>query len=234
MQGVDGVSELAFAIEPGGKRHETTSHPVQLQVEPRLDQRNRLTTAFRPVLALPHLLLVGGPIVFVMTQFSRPEPQDFGWQAGGGLLGAVAAVSALIAWFAIVFTSKHPDGLWKLGAFYLRWRVRAVTYTALLRDEYPPFGDGPYPASVDLAPPATRNRLTVAFRPVLALPHLIAVWCLGVAWAMTSLIAWFAILFTGRYPAGLYRFGVGVLRWTTRVEAYVLLLGDAYPPFSLE
>jgi hypothetical protein len=62
----------------------------------------------------------------------------------------------------------------------------------------------------------------------------IAVWVLGIAWGITTVIAWFAILFTGRYPEGLYRFGVGVLQWNLRVEAYVLLLRDEYPPFSLE
>jgi hypothetical protein len=209
------------------------SHPVQIRLEPESTPRNRLTTAFRPVLALPHLLLVGGPIALMFSQLSRPEPDSFGWQAGGGVLGAVALVSAMIAWFAIVFGARHPEGLWKLGSFYLRWRVRAVAYTALLRDEYPPFGDGPYPVTLRLAPPASRNRLTVAFRPFLALPHLIVVWGLGLAWAFTTLVAWFAILFTGSYPRGLYHFGAGVLRWTTRVEAYVLLLDDAYPPFSL-
>jgi hypothetical protein len=227
---VERAAHPSEALRPEG----AMPHPVQIRIEPQLEDRNRLTTAFRVVLALPHLLLVGGPVALILFHATRPEPQDFGWQAGGGALGAVAALCALIAWFAIVFTSRHPDGLWRLAAFYLRWRVRAVAYTALLRDEYPPFGDGAYPARFELARPAARNRLTVAFRPVLVLPHLIAVWVLGIAWAFTSLIAWFAILFTGRYPPSLYRFAVGVLRWNTRVEAYALLLDDTYPPFSLE
>lgn len=110
-----------------------------------------------------------------------------------------------------------------------------MAYTALLRDEYPPFGDGPYPAALELSPPdAPRDRLAVAFRIILALPHLLAVWALGMAWALTTVVAWFSILFTGRYPEGLYRFAVGVLRWNVRVEAYLLLLRDEYPPFSLE
>ena len=60
----------------------------------------------------------------------------------------VAFVCAVIAWFAIMFTGRHPDGLWGLAAFYIRWRVRAGSYVALLRDEYPPFGDGDYPVAV--------------------------------------------------------------------------------------
>jgi hypothetical protein len=215
--------------------NETARHQVHVHVEPALEDRDRVTCAFRIVLAIPHLLLVGGPLALTFTWAACPEGHDFGWQSGGGVLGAVAGACALIAWFALVFTGRHPEGLWNLSAFYLRWRVRAVAYTALLRDEYPPFGDGPYPAAIEIpAAPVSRNRVTVAFRLVLALPHLIAVWALGIAWAFTSLFAWFAILFTGRYPAGLYRFGVGVLSWNARVDAYLLLLHDAYPPFSLD
>ena len=59
-------------------------------------------------------------------------------------------------------------------------------------------------------------------------------WVLGFAWAVSTLIGWFSILFTGNFPAPLYEFGVGVMRWSTRVEAYLLLLRDEYPPFSLD
>ena len=153
----------------------------------------------------------------------------------GGALGAVADVCALIAWFAIVFTGSSAEGLTRLVRFYLRWRVRATAYIALLRDEYPPFGDEPYPADVDLPVVLEpRRRMSVAFRPILVIPQLVAVWLLGVAWWLATIVAWFAILFTGRYPRGLYDFGLGALRWTTRVEAYLLLLTDEYPPFSLE
>jgi hypothetical protein len=107
----------------------------------------------------------------------------------------------MISWFAILFTGKHPEGLSGLAAFYLRWRVRAVTYTALLRDEYPPFGQGYYPAELRVEPTGGElDRLTVAFRIILAIPHLLIVWVLGLACALSTLIAWFAILLTGRYP----------------------------------
>jgi hypothetical protein len=216
--------------------HYDAAHPVEVHVEPALEDRDRVTTAFRLLLAIPHLLLVGGPVAATLSwTWSAEEGVRPDGGAGGGVLGVVAGVSALIAWFAIVFTGRHPRGLWELTAFYLRWRVRAVAYTALLRDEYPPFGEGAYPAGVELAPPdAPRDRLTVALRLILALPHMVAVWVLGIAWALATVVAWFSILFTGRYPAGLYQFATGVLRWSTRVEAYVLLLRDEYPPFSLD
>ena len=210
-------------------------HPVRLRVVPSLDNRNRLTTAFRFLLAIPHLLLVGGPVALAFMWSSRADADvRVGWGAGGAL-GAVAFVCALIAWFAIVFTGTAPEGLARLERFYLRWRVRATAYMALLRDEYPPFGDDAYPAELDL-PSARepRDRLGVAFRPLLVIPHLIAVWALGLAWGVATIIAWFAILFTGRYPRPLYEFALGVFRWTTRVEAYLLLLTDVYPPFTLD
>ena len=222
-------------------RHELTlehldhGHPIAVEVKPAIEGRNRLTCAFRPLLAIPHLILVGGPVALVMSFVMGPEPErDLEWGMGGGVLGVAALAAALIAWFAIVFTGQMPKGLWKLNAFYLRWRVRASAYIAMLRDEYPPLGDGSYPAQLTLpAMPSTRDRVSVGFRILLAIPQLIVVWLLGVAWLAVSIIAWFAILFTGRYPRPLYEFAIGVLRWSTSVESYLLLLHDEYPPFSL-
>jgi hypothetical protein len=211
-----------------------TMYPVQVRVAPALGDRNRLTTAFRLILALPHLILVGGPIAAVISWGGTSEPgASHGWSAGGGVFGAVAVVVAVIAWFAILVTGRYPEGLWNLAAFYLRWRVRVSAYVTLLRDEYPPFGDGPYPLELELPQPVgERDRLTVAFRLVLAIPHLLAIWALGIAWAVVTVIAWVAILFTGRHPRPLHDFATGALRWTTRVEAYLLLLRDEYPPFT--
>lgn len=210
--------------------------PVRLHIDPSLHERDRLTAAFRLLLAIPHLALVGGPVVVVVvgSSLARGEPTSE-WVSGGGVFGAVAVVATLLAWLAIVITGRHPQGLWDLAALYLRWRVRAVAYLTLLRDEYPPFGDAPYPAAVEITPPAgERDRLTVLFRPLLALPHLVALWGVGIAWFATTVMAWFAVLVSGRFPAALYHFGVGALRWSTRVEAYLLLLCDDYPPFAFE
>ena len=210
------------------------THPVRVDVERVVDRRNRLTTAFRLILALPHLLLVGGPIAGVVSWSGGTSRNQYESGFGGGVLGAVAAVVTIIAWFAILFTGEYPKGLWDLMVYYLRWRVRAIAYTALLRDDYPPFGEGAYPVTLDIrSPENSRDRLTVAFRLILSIPHLIVVWALGIAWALTTIVAWLSILISGRYPASLYDFAVGVLRWTTRVEAYLLLLHDEYPPFTL-
>jgi hypothetical protein len=215
--------------------HSDVAHPVDITVPPQLHDRNRLTCFFRPILAIPHIILVGGPLALAITWLGQHPSEGMESSAGGGVLGAVAIVVAIIAWFSIVFTGRFPLGLWKLSAFYLHWRVRAIAYLALLRDEYPPFGDGAYPARLELPRDTTgRNQLTVAFRLFLVIPHIIVLWFVNVAWIVTTIIAWFNILFTANYPERLYAFATGVIRWNTRVEAYLLLLRDEYPPFSLE
>lgn len=82
--------------------------------------------------------------------------------------------------------------------------------------------------------PATRDRLSVGLRLLYVLPHALVLAALGLAWLVTVVIGWCAILLTGAYPAGLYHFAVGYLRWSLRVESYTLLLHDQYPPFRLD
>jgi len=148
--------------------------------------------------------------------------------AGGrGALPWVAAVLAL------VFAASHFPGIRQFTAFYLRWRVRALAYLMLLTDRYPPFGDSAYPAELTIVDPAARDRLSVGFRLFLAIPHFIVLTFLGLAWWITAIIGWLFVLFTAAYPAGLFEFGVGMLRWFLRVEAYLLLMIDEYPPFTL-
>ena len=206
------------------------SYPVTVRVEPAIKNRNRLTTAFRIILAIPHVLLVGGLGIAAST--GRGSGQSFG--AHGGILGVAAFLLAIVSWFTIVIGSSHILAIRQFTTFYMRWRVRALAYLMLLEDPYPPFGDAPYPASIEIVDPTTRDRLTVALRIILAIPHFIVLFFILFAWWVTAVIAWFAIVIGGDYPEGLYSFGVGCLRWLLRVEAYVLLLVDEYPPFSLD
>lgn len=206
-------------------------YPVAVHVEPLLTNRNRLTTMFRLILAIPHLILVGG------IGFGFASHGDSRSTAGfeGGLLGAVAVFLAIVSWFTILVAGSHIVGIRQFTSFYLRWRVRAIAYFMLLEDVYPPFGDAPYPASIEVAdPPGPRDRLSVGLRLLLAIPHFVVLFFVLIGWGFTTIAAWFIILFTGSYPQGLYEFGVGALRWRLRVEAYVLLMVDEYPPFSLE
>src|SRR6478736_3051676 len=112
-------------------------YPVSVSVEPSLTNRNRLTTAFRLILAIPHLILVGA-IGFGLASRGNSRTSIGG---EGGLLGAVAIFLAIVSWFTIVFAGRHIIGIRQFTSFYLRWRVRALTYFMLLEDDYPPFGD---------------------------------------------------------------------------------------------
>lgn len=197
-------------------------YPVSLAIDSTLDKRNRLTTGLRPILSIPHMVLVGPG-----TWFHRFD--------SAGLLGAAAYVLAIVNWFAILVTGESIRGVRDFQLYYLRWRTRAVAYMALLVDAYPPFGDAPYPATIAVdEPPAARDRATIAVRPILAIPHVVVLFFLVCGWVLCTFIAWLSILFSGAYPAFLHPFGVGVMRWMLRVEAYLLLLVDDYPPFALD
>jgi hypothetical protein len=207
-------------------------YPVTVDVEPLLTNRNRLTTAFRLILFIPHAILVGGVGFGLAYQSGRSDVSSLSGETG--VLGTMAALLAIVSWFTIVISREHIAALRQFTSFYLRWRVRALAYLMLLEDRYPPFGDAPYPASLTLVDPAgPRDRLTVGLRLLLAIPHFITLFFVLCAWWVTTVVAWVAILFSGRYPQGLFEFGVGSFRWLIRVEAYVLLMIDEYPPFTL-
>ena len=207
-------------------------YPVNITIQPALRNRNRLTTFFRFFLAIPHIILVGGAAFGIGSGMGGGGRFSIGTE--GGLLGAVAAFLAIVSWFTIVIAGAHILGIRQFTHFFMRWRVRAIAYLMLFRDEYPPFGDEPYPASIEIVDPAgERDRLTVGFRLILAIPHFIVLAFVMMGWCITTILAWFAIVLTGDYPQGLWDFGVGTMRWMLRVQAYMLLLVDEYPPFSL-
>jgi hypothetical protein len=207
------------------------AYPVSLIVAPLLTDRNRLTTAFRLILAIPHLILVGGIGFSLLVRTNRPDIVTLGPETG--LLGSIAGILAIVSWFTIVISGEHITAIRSYTHFYLRWRVRALAYMMLLQDQYPPFGDGPYPVSLTLVDPVVpRDRVSVGFRIILAIPHFILLAFLMTAWWITTMLSWLLIVVSGRYPQGLYDFGVGCFQWYIRVEAYVLLMVDEYPPFS--
>ena len=150
-------------------------------------------------------------------------------------LMAVAGAVTVVAWFAILFTGRYPKGLFDFVVGINRWQNNVDAYVLLLRDEYPPFSlsAGQYPVTFDIEYPERLSRLLIFVKWLLIIPHLIVVLFLVIVYGITLVIAWFAILFTARYPEGLFRFAVGVLRWGARMNAYYMLMRDDYPPFSL-
>jgi hypothetical protein len=151
-------------------------------------------------------------------------------------LGIVANVVTVIAFFAILFTKRYPQGLFNLVVGVNRWNANVAVYWGLLRDDYPPFSwePGQYPVTYELRYTEELNRWLPLIKWLLAIPHFVVLMFLYIAALVVWVIAWFAILFAGRFPQGLFDFLAGVLRWTYRVNAYTNLLCDEYPPFSLK
>jgi hypothetical protein len=158
------------------------------------------------------------------------------------VLNLVNEVLALIAWFAIVFTGKLPEGIAGVQCMCIRYAMRTSMFAGFLYEPYPPFSFSSTPADpgdlqgvrVDLDPAYEgRNRLTVFFRIILVIPHIIVLALLGIAAFVCVIIGFFAVLITGAWPEGLRRFVVNTLRWSLRMQAYFYLLTDEYPPFQL-
>ena len=210
----------------------TGSHPVQLDVEYPDRQLNRLTTAFRIFTIIPIAIVLGavsgGAWSFTIGNGATETTTTIVAGAGGILFAGPLLM--------IVFRQKYPRWWFDWNLELTRFSTRVALYAALLDDRYPSTDerqslrlDIPYPdARADL------NRWLPLVKWFLAIPHYIALFFLGIAALVCVIIAWFAILFTGRYPRGLFDFVVGVGRWSVRVQAYAFLLStDRYPPFSL-
>jgi len=153
------------------------------------------------------------------------------------LLGIVFQVLQLIAFFSVLFTKKWPRGLFDFALQIQRWTSNTFIYAfALLRDEYPPFSGeaGGYPLTLEVEYREDLSRWQIFLKWLFALPHYLVLAVLGIAACFAILIAFFAILFTGKYPKGLFDFVVGVIRYAARVQAYAFwFMTDRYPPFSL-
>ncbi len=196
-----------------------------------LDEPSRWLWIVKPILVIPHLV-----VLFVL------------WV---GVVGV-----SIIAFFSILFTRRYPRALFDYTTGVLRWswRVGFYSFSALGTDRYPPFrltvgpqdGAAPYPADLTVAyAPELSRRLVLVKWWLLAIPHFVVLGIVlgsstagqssapGLLYLLVAFAA-LALLFTKRYPAGLFDFVLGLDRWVYRVLAYVLLLTDEYPPFRLD
>ena len=156
------------------------------------------------------------------------------------LLSIVGAIAGFVAWVTIVITGKMPEGLANFGCMVLRYQTRVGAYVGFLHEEYPPFDftttaadPGGQPVRIDFAPALeNRNRLTVLLRLIWMIPA--AIFAIVIQWIAQILwfLAFFAVLFTGKWPGGLLNFVLGAQRVGLRLNAYVYLLTDEYPPFE--
>jgi Domain of unknown function (DUF4389) len=157
------------------------------------------------------------------------------------VLTIVANVITLIAFFAILFTRTYPESLYNIVAMTRRYQYRVLTYALFMREPYPPFtfetltrDPGGDPSRLSVEYPRELNRWAPLYKWFLAIPHYIVLAILGIGAGVIIFISAFVILFTGKWNEGMRNFVLGVFRWGWRVTAYVTLLRDEYPPFSLD
>ena len=149
------------------------------------------------------------------------------------VIGGAAVFLPLV--LMLVFRQKYPRWWFDWNLNLLRFSNRVTAYLALLDDRYPST-DEEQNVHLDFAYPEARqmNRWLPLVKWLLAIPHYVVLFFLGIAALLSIIVAWFAILFTGRYPRSLFEFVVGVMRWSNRVNAYAFtLVTDQYPPFRL-
>jgi hypothetical protein len=199
-------------------------YPVVLYIDYPDRELNRLTTFFRPFTVIPIAIILGllaGPVV-------HANSDDYSLASGGILFLPTALM--------LLFRQKYPGWWFDWNLALVRFNTRVGAYLALLTDEYPST-DEEQSVHLDLVYPDARselNRWLPLVKWLLAIPHYIVLAFLAIAATLCVIVAWFVILFTGRYPPALFDFVVGVFRWWLRVAAYAFLLTtDRYPPFRL-
>ena len=204
----------------------SNGYPMSLSVD-YPEKLNRLTTFFRIFTVIPIFI-----ILWLLTGVSSQ------WGGGGGwsYQYAAAGVVVLPLVLMLLFRQKYPKWWFDWNVALIKFSTRVEAYLALLRDEYPST-DEDQAVHIEIPYPDAKNELNRWLPLVkwfLAIPHYIVLFFLGIAAIVSIVIAWFAILFTGRYPKGMFDFVVGVFRWCLRVAAYAFLLTtDRYPPFAL-
>lgn len=172
-------------------------------------RRNRLTTAFRVILAIPHLILAGV------------------WQYA-------VQIAAVVQWFICLFTGRRNQGIWNFSNMWLEYYSRTNSYLGLLFDPYPGFvrDEGRTPLRYESSFEEPANRLTTGLRLIWAIPALLITIVLSIAGAVVTLVCWFAIVITGRMPEGMFGFLVKVQRYVIQTNAYTLLMTDTYPKYG--
>jgi len=203
------------------------TYPASLAIDYPDRALNRLTTFFRIFTVIP--------IAIILAAVSGSL--DWTLPSGWTLLYAAGGILFLPPLLMILFRQKYPRWWFDWNIALTKFGIRVATYIGLLTDVYPSTDEEqvvhveiPYP---DVPKDLSRGLPLVKW--FLAIPHYIVLACLVIAAFVCVVIAWFAILFTGRYPRGLFDFLVGVSRWGLRVDAYAFLLAtDQYPPFSLK
>jgi hypothetical protein len=206
---------------------EAIVQPSRLTIDYPDRELNRLTTFFRLFAAIP-ILIVLGSVSGGVWDWSFDNGREAAAAAGGVLFFGPLLM--------ILFRQKYPRWWFDFNLQLTRFSTRVASYLALMSDRYPSTDDE-QSVHLELDYPDVKqdlNRWLPLVKWLLTIPHYIVLFFLVIAAVVAVAIAWFAILFTGRYPRGLFNFVEGVMRWGLRVEAYsMLLVTDKYPPFRL-
>lgn len=194
------------------QRGSTVSYPVTFEAD-YAEQRSRLTSFFRLILAIP---------LFIWAM----------------VYGLVAWLAVIVAWFAIVITGRYPKGLYDFVADFTRFYTRTLSYAVLLTDPYPSFfgSDDPgYPVRMQFDGPLDHySRLKTLFRIILAIPIYVLRYVFGLLLEVGGVAAWAVCVVTAKMPRGLFDLMVLASSFTARSDAYMFLLTETYPPFQDE
>jgi len=230
---------LALAANPYPAFDGSPGYPVDVDIPPPQPQ-SRWTVVVRLLLALPALILTTLFFGFPFAGASRRGRRRNSGGGGGGVLGGLSFTVAFLAWFACLARGEMPRGFRDLQTYQLRYGAQAWAYAFLLTDRYPdtdtaeprgPQEPPSHPITLRVDDDLRRSRLTVFFRLLLSIPHL--VW-LGLWWIAAVVIAipvWFIVLATGRLPASLHRFYAAFIRYGTHVGAFLYLAANPFPGF---
>jgi hypothetical protein len=174
-------------------------YPVSYAADHAEDGRNRLTAFFRGIVTIPWLIV-------------------------GALYGIGASIAVVIAWFALVFTARYPQGIYDFIAGYVRFISRVNGFYYLATDEFPSFNgndDDSYPIRVGIpAPKPEYSRLKAGLRLIVGIPVIVLAWVQGIIASLMGLFSWFTIVFTGRQPDGLFGPLRSALAYQARASAY--------------
>ncbi|MGD8628702.1 MAG: DUF4389 domain-containing protein [bacterium] len=204
----------------------TTEYPVKLSIE-YPEKCDRLTTFFRFFVAIPILIILA-----MLMGYTGNDSERHRWMLYGYGVGVVFLPVLLM----ILFNKKYPRWWFDWNVALVKFAARIESYLNLLTHEYPST-DEEQRVHIEIPYPDVQNELgrgMPLIKWLLVLPHVIVLSFLYIAAVVCVIIAWFAILFSEKYPVDLFNFVVGVMRWGLRVYAYaVLLTTDIYPPFTL-
>jgi hypothetical protein len=232
---------LSFAADPYPGFTGQPGYPVDVEIDPPAVQ-GRWGAGLRLLLAFPALLLaavLGGGLESIVSSVPVPDQSSSSYTWGAGI-GGVVGVVAVLGWFACLVKSRMPRGMRDLGVYAIYYAAQTYGYLLLLTDRYPsadpalvhPAELPGHPVRIEVTDSLQRSRLTVFFRLLLALPHIVWVLLWTALAVVVGFLAWLAAIVTGRVPHPLRRFLTAYVRYLAHLDAFLYLVGGPFPGFT--